>query len=141
MKMLTATAFVCFLSACATNYEQNGFMGGFDEIQLSEDIFQVSFSGNRYTSEQRAVDFTLLRCAELTLINGYSYFAVIDANSSVQRQVTTVPGSLNVAPSIKTISKPSSSNTVQMFKDEIDGIILYNAEITQKSIKSKYGLE
>jgi hypothetical protein len=78
MKFFLLVIFV-LLTSCATPYQSSSFMGGFDEIKLSDDSYQVNFRGNKYSSTQRAIDFTLLRSAELTLENGYSYFIVVDS--------------------------------------------------------------
>ena len=45
------------LSGCATTYQKQSFTGGYSETQLGENIFQVSFKGNRYTSRERVSDF------------------------------------------------------------------------------------
>ena len=53
---------IAVLSAgCATAYQKQGLTGGFSETQLGENVFQISFKGNGYTSQDRASDFTLLR--------------------------------------------------------------------------------
>jgi hypothetical protein len=63
------------IQACATGYKSDGFVGGYSETQLDENVFKVAFRGNGYTRQDRAADFTLLRSAELALKSGYSYFA------------------------------------------------------------------
>jgi hypothetical protein len=52
-------------------------MGGFSEIQLAPDIYRVSFSPYGYTSWDFAYKAGLLRCATLTIQNGYRYFGVL----------------------------------------------------------------
>ena len=69
------------LSACATlgptPYQalQPG-TGGYEESRLQDDVYRVSFRGNRYTPETDIIDFLYLRCAELTLQADYTHFAV-----------------------------------------------------------------
>jgi hypothetical protein len=79
------------LAGCATNYQSRGWSGGYSETQLDENMFMVSFQGNGYTAMDRAIDFTLLRSAALTLENGYNYFATIEANSSTSNSTYTTP--------------------------------------------------
>ena len=67
-----------FMNGCATTYKELGRSGGYHEIQLDENIFKVTFSGNGYTSMEMAKDFALLRSAELTIEKGYKYFSLID---------------------------------------------------------------
>jgi hypothetical protein len=42
---------VCIASlvGCATGYQAQGFTGGFDETQLSPNVYRVTFKGNGYT--------------------------------------------------------------------------------------------
>jgi len=67
MKKLIAIVILAFiLQGCATSYQKTSFTGGYSETQLDENVFNVSFKGNGYTSRERVADFTLLRSAELT---------------------------------------------------------------------------
>lgn len=74
IKEIIAIFVLTFTAACATGYQPKGFSGGYSETQLSENVFQVRFSGNGVTSKEQAHDFALLRAAELTLNHGYEYF-------------------------------------------------------------------
>lgn len=78
---------VFLLASCATDYQKQGFSGGFSETRLSENIFRVSFGGNVFTSRERASDFNLLRSAEIALKNGFSYFVIV--NSEVYSKTIT----------------------------------------------------
>lgn len=40
-------------AGCATGYHARGLSGGFSETQLDENVFEVSFHGNGYTSHGR----------------------------------------------------------------------------------------
>ena len=66
-------------------------MGGYSETQLAENIFTVTFKGNGYTSRERASNFTLLRCAEIAIENGYGYFFIIDAQRYSKDMAFTTP--------------------------------------------------
>ncbi len=79
------------LTGCASPYQPIGFGGGFSETQLSENIFQINFRGNGYTSSERAGDFAMLRSAELTLENGYKYFVLADNRDDVENSSYTTP--------------------------------------------------
>ena len=140
MKTISLFVLTSILVGCSTPYQSSGFFGGFDEIQLSEDSYQVSYAGNRYTSNQQAIDYTLLRSAEIAIANGYKYFIVIDSENRVSTSLRTTPGSLNVASSTKVINTPSTTNTIRLINEEVEGILNYDANITAMSIKTKYGL-
>lgn len=71
---------ILFLTSCATGYHSQGFFGGgYSEIITNPDSFIVTFKGNTYTSQERALRYVLLRASELTIKNGYKYFVVISS--------------------------------------------------------------
>jgi len=162
MKNFIAITFAALiLQGCTpTSYQKTGLTGGYSDTQLDENIFHVSFNGNGFTSRERAVDFTLLRSAELTIKNGFEYFAVIDANSYTSHSTYTTPttsqttGSAHVsgnyvygsATTTTTggqtyeISKPSSSNTIMCFKEKPEAFFTYSAKFIYRSIRQKYNI-
>jgi hypothetical protein len=79
LKYLPLITLVIFLGGCATGYHSRSFNGGYSEIMTNQDSFIVTFSGNRYTSGERTMRYALLRAAELTLNNGYKYFAILSS--------------------------------------------------------------
>ena len=52
-------------------------MGGYSSLQLDDNVFQVSFKGNAYISQENVNEFTLLRCAEIAKENKYPYFVIM----------------------------------------------------------------
>lgn len=70
---------LCFLfSGCVTQYQRNGYTGGFSDIKLNADLFEVTFNGNGYTGASTVKRYFLRRCAEVTLENGFDYFVFVD---------------------------------------------------------------
>jgi hypothetical protein len=67
---------------------------GYSEIEISPTLFRVQFNGNSSTKDTRAVDFALLRAAEVTLERGYPFFVVRDRinASTSQTYAYTSPG-------------------------------------------------
>jgi len=159
MRVILGIFLVVWLSACATAYQQDGFGGGFSETQFDENVWRVTFRGNGYTQEPRAEDLALLRSAELTLENGYTYFALTDSKSSKKTGTFTTPTTSRTTGSAYSsgnstylnatthtsggqtffVSKPSITNTVVMFKDkpEVQGMV-YNAKFICQSLGEKY---
>lgn len=90
MKILAIAAVALLLAGCATTYERNGLMGGYDDIQLNATTFRVKASGNGYTSPGRVESIMLLRAAEIAEENGYRYFAIIGGDGISTR--TTFAG-------------------------------------------------
>lgn len=150
------------LTSCATAYQKRGLTGGFSETQLGENIFQISFKGNAYTSHERALDFNFLRSAEITLDNGFRYFVIVDSEKYSKTGIYTTPTTYhttgnayaygNYAHGSATttttggqtysFSKPRTTNTIVCFKDKQEiGILVYDATFIVKSIKEKYEIK
>ncbi|MDP4291539.1 MAG: hypothetical protein Q8908_10710, partial [Bacteroidota bacterium] len=58
------------LTSCATSYHEFNISGGYQSAKLSDDLYVVRFDGNGYTSFDLAAQFTMRRCAEITLEQG-----------------------------------------------------------------------
>ena len=131
-------------SACATGYtSRKDGAGAFSETQVDRNVWVVRFSGNRYTSDERATDLTLLRSAELALDNGFPYFAIIgSADESSQTSFTQVHGSGRSAwASTHTRRAPGLANTIVGLKQRPeDGSYAFDAEFIRDSMRKKYGL-
>jgi hypothetical protein len=69
------------LASCATPYKALGPSGGYSERELIDGSWEVSFRGNPLIEPALVREYTLLRCAELAEMQGYSYF-IIWADSS-----------------------------------------------------------
>ena len=81
--VLVALAGALALGACATAtpYQPaglNGQRGGYAEQRLEANRYAVSFSGNSVTSRDQVEMSLLLRSAELTVENGYDWFATVN---------------------------------------------------------------
>jgi hypothetical protein len=120
--------------SCATEYKSLGRTGGYGETKIDENTWKVYFSVNRSTSEERASDYLLLRCAELAKENGFSYFQVSDSESNPSRTISKNGND------IETIEKPTKSCTIYCFKDMPKTGTVYKANFIFKSIKDKYNL-
>lgn len=150
--MAVAFLAVITVAGCATPYQQRGLTGGFSETQLAENVFEVRFRGNGYTSSERASDFALLRSAELTLEKGFKYFIVDDdqniskttLHTSPARSYTTYTGfgssyTTTYGGDTYAISKPRARKVIICFKEKPDwpGLI-YEAQFVVQSLKGKY---
>ena len=156
--------FAALLVGCSTTYNANSFWndGGYDEVQIDSNAWRVSFHGNEFTDKERATNFCLLRCAEICLQNGYSYFVIVSQDSSEKNTSYTTPTFTTPTYSTTNIigntaytntygaqtfggqtyhsSKPSTSNEIVCFKTKPKGTA-YNAEFLLRSMKVKYGIE
>lgn len=81
-RVLIAASAVLALSACATATPYQPAVGGggagFSEARIENNRFRVSFQGNSLTSRDTVEMYLLYRAAELTLQNGYDWFATAE---------------------------------------------------------------
>lgn len=133
--------------------------GGYSDMKIQDDVFNISFSGNTHTSTERAGAFTLLRCAEVTLKNGYNYFTILSGGTNIKQGAYTTPVRSHTTGSFfgdtytghTTYSggqtfiteKPESNCIIQCFKEkpEDTNIMVLDAKQVRDNIKAKYKIE
>src|SRR5215831_412698 len=83
--------FLCLfiVCGCATPYQHEGFKGGYSDLLLDSDTFQVSFKGNGYTSSDKVETYLLYRCAELTVQKGFNNFLIVDTKGETKQSFYT----------------------------------------------------
>ena len=92
MKKAIGLALALSLTGCATGYQASGFGGGFSELPMSADTYQISYRGNAFTSGSATQEMALLRAAELAIDHGYTHFVVLGSNGSVDTSYYVQPG-------------------------------------------------
>jgi hypothetical protein len=141
MRKYLAILFAIFLTSCATHYGISGFRGGYTEIKIDENTYDVSFKGNGYTSGEQIKRYFLYRCSEITLNQDCNYFIMFDKNIGSKTYSTTTRGSLNENGNFNAktnnLTKSFGSGTIKILKekpDEYDGII-YDAKELKNSLE------
>jgi len=120
----------------ATAYQPTGSSGGYSHTQLDENIYHVYFKGNEYTSSERASDFALLRCAEITLESGMNYFRIIDEERYTIDDVQQYGKTIGIA------HMPRSKYSIEIYMEKPNtGSKVFNATFLRDSIKTKYGID
>ena len=102
---------------------------GYEEVQLGDNVFEVSFSGEAGGRKGEVMDLALLRCAELTLERGYRFFVVSDSH---QEDISTFADVLWLGPR----SQTRYEIVMHQLKPDTE-MVVYDAAITVKSIKGK----
>lgn len=64
---------------------------GFDQQQIEQNRWSVSFAGNSLTDRQTVETYLLYRAAELTDQQGFDYFHVADSDTNENRRVVASP--------------------------------------------------
>jgi hypothetical protein len=140
-RRVSLASLVCalaFLSGCSGQYHS---LGNFSAISIAPGTYRVSFSPYGYLSWDPAFQAALVRCATLTIQNGYRYFGVLaienygsGSNSRLAGNSYT-DGTANVPEfySVNTVYNPPSSFsiiwpqpvlTIKMLMDPIPGVAL-----------------
>jgi hypothetical protein len=166
-KMLIIVLSCMVLSGCATGYGRCGLTGGFTDMKIQDNIYKVVFEGNGYCSGERASDFALLRCAELTLENGYYYFVPLEQKSDTKTTGVTTPVTSQTTGRINTFgnsnyqygsfnattqsyggqtmyfNKPETSLMIACFKEKPENVsaMIYDAEQISTNIKKTYNIK
>jgi hypothetical protein len=161
------------LAACVTPspyapYECKGPLKkcvGYSQVKLASDTYQVRFEGAASADTRaRIEDYTLLRCAELTLESGFEYFVVMQATDATSTETRSSPGTFSAGTTscsgkgkdkvcvtspgqwsgggTYTAFLPGYAYTVQFIADPtgVEGMIIYDARSIQRDLRSKYGL-
>lgn len=158
-KILVAAPLFLLLSACATGYHSVGLSGGFDEFKLSNDSYIVRFSGNGFTSGDRAYKYAIRRSAELTKEKGYKYFKIIKSSSVTDRSTYVTPLRANTQSNyngyggygygsvtgnstttitggdVVTTERPSTSFAIKMYLNQVSGS--FNADTILSNFDKK----
>ncbi|RVQ69598.1 hypothetical protein EKN06_05395 [Croceicoccus ponticola] len=94
-----ALSLVAVMLGCAhpTPYQpesaSSAIAGGYSDERLAEGRYRVKFSGNSLTSRETVEAYLLYRAAELTVQQGYDWFAIIDRemDHKVTREIRRDP--------------------------------------------------
>ncbi len=84
MKKLMILSLAAVLAGCATSYQPMKSNGGYDETQVSNNVWQIRGKANGYSERSRLEDITLLRAAEIGCLNDFRFFNVTDRMFSGQ---------------------------------------------------------
>jgi len=141
MKKYLTILLAIFLTSCATHYGISSYRGGYTEIKIDKNVYDVSFKGNGYTSGEQIKRYFLYRCSEITLSQDCNYFIMYDKNIGSKTSSTTTRGSINDDGSFNantnTVTKSFGSGTIKIFKEkpiDFDGII-YDAKELKNSLE------
>lgn len=152
----------CLLSlvSCSTGYHASGLLTrGYDEFRLSQNQYRVQFSGNEFTSEDRAYQYAMRRSAELTKAQGFQYFKIMHSSAHKTKSTYTTPitkrtasstdtyhyadGKIKENESITTVSggdvvesyAPSISFNIKMYQTQVEGAL--NADVILSNFEKK----
>jgi len=120
--------------SCSTQYQSHGRMGGYSETRISENVWKVDIKSNDFAEGERASDYLLLRCAEITNDNGFNYFQISDSASNPSIILSKSDDDWF------TKVKTKKSCFITCFKGMPEKGTAYNAKFIIESIKDKYNM-
>jgi hypothetical protein len=92
---VAAAAAALALSACATATPYGpaspGNRYGYSDQRVGADRYRVSFAGNSVTAREQVEMSLLLRAAEVTVENGYDWFATVNRSTDRDTRYYTSP--------------------------------------------------
>lgn len=117
----------CLLGGCVTAYQPDGISGGYSDKVLAGNTVQVTFRGNRLTTPETVHAFLLRRCAEVTLQDGYHYFAVVHEEAPSEANTDSLGSKVGTA-------------TIQMYQETPQGEArAYNASFLLRALLAQEG--
>lgn len=136
-KIIVTVLSVSMLMACATTYQSKSLFsltGGYYDEELPNGYFIVGFDANGFTYREKAVDFALLRCADLAISKEKEYFEIIEGTDKTIDSVTWDGYSLHRS------TKPGIEYVVRFH--EVEPVAptgkVFNADSMRERVLSKY---
>jgi hypothetical protein len=130
------------LGGCAKPLQPDNYVERISPTWLDTSRFIVAYPSK--SADQKIVDLTLLRSAEIALQNGFNYFIVVNADDSIATSADPLTGAAAEFTEHNGIryhhTNPASSNTIIGFKRKPQGFA-YVALFVKASLRAKYGLD
>ena len=130
------------LGGCAKPLQADNYVERISPTWLDASRFIVAYP--RKSADQKIVDLTLLRSAEIALPTGFNYFIVVNTEDSIAQSSAPQTGAaaqIIVYNGIRYYhTSPASSNTIVCFKRKPQGFA-YVALFVKASLRAKYGLD
>jgi hypothetical protein len=130
------------LGGCAKPLQPDNYVERISPTWLDANRFIVAYP--RKSMDEKVVDLTLLRSAEIALQNGFNYFIVVNTDDSIATSADALTGAATefiVHNGIRYYhTSPASSNTIVGFKRKPQGFA-YVALFVKASLRAKYGLD
>jgi len=125
------------LAGCSAPYKQNKWYhfvgGGYESESLNDGSHIVTFTGNGYTSNQRALDYALIRSSEICIEEGKKYIELLNTADGYERQHLQ-PGQY--------ISVPVGKHHIKCHAEQPNNKNMsYNAGKIQANLTRKYDLD
>ena len=151
MKVIPLVLLLLLLGACAKPLQPDNYPEQISSTRLDTNSFQVAYPGSSSGADEKTVDLTLLRSAEVALDNGFNYFIIVNNSESDNAAVKVGDQDENDLENTSyepTLyrgkrylhSDPGGDNTIVCFKEKPEGFA-YVALFVRATLRSKYQLD
>lgn len=128
-----------FFTGCATPYQKQtwyAYRGGYFDKKLSDNSFAIIFNGNALILDTTAIDYALLRSAEVAKNNGFKYFTI-----AINNEDTIYSEMYNNVKSL--VNKPSVINIIYCYNDKPlkNSLKVYEADEIIRQIRYQYDIK
>lgn len=143
--------------SCSTPYKKFGVAGGYSELRLAPDVVKVTFTGNGYTSMEKAEEMAMLRLCEICLESGYTHFRIIGSGSDSREVAVHSPGASTTSGQVlpggqfssTTYTSPGFSGLLSFPKPMIlaklskgaSNTVAWDAKFISDQIRAKYKIK
>ncbi len=142
MKKLYSILLILLLANCATPYQpQSKWLkkapGGYSDVKKGDNVFFVTFNANGYTPLENVKDYALLRSAEITIENDFTYFKIDSGESKYVQQHTS--SCYNGICTPITVNLPTAFNLISCFKEKPKSTeTIYDAKTVIADLKLRH---
>ena len=150
LKIITILA-LAFLHVSCTSYRRDDYFNfhGFVDKRLGRDVFKITYNGRLFVDLEKAIDFCLLRCSEITLERGYKYFRVTESKNGIYPHLVRADSQEPITAIPVLFANTIISNAEEVIAENIivckkirppNSNEFYSAEKIRNSIRDKYGM-
>lgn len=129
-------------SCVKTAYGPSNFKGGYQEVQIAPDRYELAVYGNAYANKQTIRDYFLYRAAELTLMNGGTHFLLFGDKTS--KRPITIAGFVPVRGNLVAYgisgTKFGNAGVIKILQEKPeDEDIFYDAQLISSQLATRIG--
>ena len=85
MRKLLLAVVMAAVAGCSTTHNPEDIGGGYSDLPLAQDSYQVDVRGNGYTSADTVRKIGLVRAANITISRGYDKFIILGADGRTEQ--------------------------------------------------------
>lgn len=119
--------------SCATGYKKKGFTGGYDDMDLGNNMYQVSFKGNAFTSKDDVQKGFMRRCAELTVENKMDSFLILGEETDTEGNVSAHTNYYTGSTTFSKTNKHERVGRIKLFKKSNQPATAIDAKVFLKN--------